>query len=315
MKVTVMDVIWPLAVLMTANLIALICWTTIDPLVFRRTYHAGTDDWNRRISSYGTCTSSGNAKGGMWPYLAIIIAVNMGALILANVQSYQARSIRTEFSESKYISIIMASMLQAFVIAIPILALVFAEPQVMFVILVCLISVICTAVLLLMFVPKIQYLKEWGREQERKRVSKRLRLANGGGIDSSELPSTGTVSGGQGLKVDIQSYNRPLEGHGDTGTTSRTVSTNNNGYGGASGLKVKVFSSTKFFRSTKKDRGTSNDNEELGLKVDMIESPQIPADSENLLSMVEENEGPCENEDKEGPCDSQDETQRQENNA
>jgi hypothetical protein len=289
MKVTAMDVIWPFAVLMTANVIALICWTTIDPLVFTRSYHAGTDDWNRRISSYGACTSSGTSKGGMWPYLAIIIAVNMGALILANVQSYQARSIRTEFSESKFISIIMASMLQALVISIPILVLVYSQPRAMFVILVCLISVICTAVLVLMFVPKIQYMKEWELAQERKRVSKALRLANGG-IDSSlETPSSVAGTGGtQGLKVQM-SYSRPL---------GPTTSTADNENVGGSGLKVKKFSSRQFFQATTTGNGgdIGNDNDEgeeedPGLEVHKIETHPMNSDNENLLTKIEECDG------------------------
>ena len=290
-----MDVIWPFAVLMTANVIALICWTTIDPLVFTRSYHAGTDDWNRRISSFGTCTSSGKSKGGMWPYLAIIIAVNMGALILANVQSYQARSIRTEFSESKFISIIMASMLQALVISIPILVLVYDQPRAMFVILVCLISVICSAVLVLMFVPKIQYMKEWELEQERKRVSKALRLANGGIDSSSEMPSSvAGTGGGQGLMVHM-SYSRPL---------GPSISTADNENVGRSGLKVKKFSSRQFFRNTTTGNGgdTGNDNEqreeeELGLEVSKIETHAMTTDSENLLTKIEE----CDRESQERP--------------
>ena len=57
-KVTEKDVMWPLIVLLTLNVITLICWTTIAPLRFVRTLESGTDPWNRHIGSYGQCQST-----------------------------------------------------------------------------------------------------------------------------------------------------------------------------------------------------------------------------------------------------------------
>ena len=50
-KVTVKDVIGPYIALLTVNIIALICWTVIDPLAYERFDSAGTDDWNRVIAT------------------------------------------------------------------------------------------------------------------------------------------------------------------------------------------------------------------------------------------------------------------------
>ena len=137
-------------------------------------------------------------------------------------------------------------------------------------------------------------MKEWEHEEERKRVSKRLRLANGGIDSSSEMPSSGTgTGGGQGLKV-AMSYTRPL-GEGQGGTGNPSISTIDNGGVGKSGLKVKKFSSRNFFRNTSTGKGgdTGNDNEEeeLGLEVHKIETPPLNTDSENLLTKIEECDG------------------------
>lgn len=216
-KVTAKDVIGPYMVLLAVNVIVLSCWTAIAPLVYDRFYHAGTDSWNREISSYGLCHSASDAKGGFVPYLVIIGVVNVGVLILANIQSYQARSIRTEFSESKYITVIMVSMLQAFAIGIPVILLVWDLPQVFFMVLVCLISVICFAVLLFMFLPKIVILKE--KKAQQKKKEERQSARNGGATGSSgNDPSTATSEdddGRYGLKIAlVQSTNIAMTGIG-----------------------------------------------------------------------------------------------------
>jgi len=53
-----LQVMWPLVVLLTLNVITLICWTAIAPLRYVRTLEAGTDPWNRSIGSYGQCRST-----------------------------------------------------------------------------------------------------------------------------------------------------------------------------------------------------------------------------------------------------------------
>ena len=148
-----------------------------------------------------------------------------------------------------------------------------------------------------MFLPKIQYMKEWELEQERKRVSKALRLANGG-IDSSlEMPSSVAGAGGaQGLKVQM-SYSRPL---------GPSISSADNEHVGKSGLKVQKFSSRQFFRNTITGNGgdTGNGNEvreeedeDPGLEVHKIETHPMNSDSENLLNKIEE----CDKEPQERP--------------
>ena len=140
----------PLVVLTGINLIVLLCWAVIAPLDYKRMEHDGTDPWNRVISTYGTCVSPENVM----PVYVLLVAINLGALIIANVQAYRARNIRTEYSESKYVAASVFVMAEAGVIAIPVLFLIDDQPRVKYVVGVLLVTVIAMAVLCFIFIPK-----------------------------------------------------------------------------------------------------------------------------------------------------------------
>lgn len=119
--VRVKDVLYPFFGLLMANIIILTCWTTINPLVFRRQQVAA-------LTSIGRCVSSLDAKGKDIPYIASLGTVNCGTLILANWMAYRSRKVRLDFGESRYIAFIMFSILQAFLIGIPLLLAVLQDP-------------------------------------------------------------------------------------------------------------------------------------------------------------------------------------------
>lgn len=173
-KVTEKDVIAPFGLLMTANIITLICWTVINPLVYKRLASSGTDHWNRVYTSfYGSCVASTDSAGGAFPFIIVLVVINCTVVVIANVQAYQARHINVEFQESKYIAMATASMLQAFIIGIPVVALLHEDPRAIFIVISLLIFITCTAVLLLLFVPKIVYLRAYDREQAAKKAGRR----------------------------------------------------------------------------------------------------------------------------------------------
>jgi hypothetical protein len=193
-----------------------------------REFHAGNDDWNRKISSFGYCNSTNDAKGGFVPYVVILVFVNMGVLVLAIVQAYQARSIRTEYSESKYITIIIALMLEAFIFAIPIIALVWDEPVAYFTVMVVLISVICFAVLLFMFIPKVNALRE---KQANNNESRDL------GTNGLRV-SMGADDAHAGLKLAVRSSTDIVRG-------MKTSDLDSEKDDGTRGLRVRVMKSTQ----------------------------------------------------------------------
>lgn len=149
-KVTVADVMTPFAVLLSLNVIVLACWTAIDPLMYVRLDNPGTDGWNRILSTYGSCQSDSGVV-----YLVFLVVINLGVLLIANWQAYVSRSLESEFSESRYIAMANASLLQATISGVPILFVVRKNPEAFYLVLVFMIFAICMAILLLIFVPKI----------------------------------------------------------------------------------------------------------------------------------------------------------------
>lgn len=153
--------------------------------------------WNRFIATYGSCQDEENF-GNFWPYLSIILFVNIGILIVANVQSYQARLIQTEYSESHYITIIMASLAQMFLLAVPCVSLLSNQPRPYYVVMVIVILCVSAAVLGLMFVPKIFATRIWLKEKAVKEAKKAAMRASVMAESSSF-----SDSGGIGLKIAI----------------------------------------------------------------------------------------------------------------
>ena len=145
-----MDVLAPFSLLLVLNVIVLILWSILDPLIYVRIDNPGTDGWNRILSTYGACRCNHPLA-----YAVPLAVINFGVLLLANWEAYKSRKIRLEFAESKYIAICMVSLLEAFVICIPILMVVRDSPKAFYLTVVFMVFVICMGVLLLIFVPKI----------------------------------------------------------------------------------------------------------------------------------------------------------------
>mmetsp|Transcript_26544 Transcript_26544/g.48152 ORF Transcript_26544/g.48152 Transcript_26544/m.48152 type:complete len:771 (-) Transcript_26544:182-2494(-) len=148
-KVEVKDVLIPFVVLLILNIIFLLAWTLTDPLKWMRVH---VDSLN----SYGRCKANGIPSK---VFLSLIVIINTCAVVLANVQAYMARHISDEFSESKYIAIAMASMLQMVIIGVPFSFLVSDKPEARFFVNAGMIFVITMSLLLLIFVPKIIYVR------------------------------------------------------------------------------------------------------------------------------------------------------------
>jgi len=143
--ITEKDVLKPFAVLMTLNFIILLSWTLVDPMIFERVY---TDE----LTSYGRCISQGNQWKG---FIATLAILNFIALVVVNVQAYRARSINDELSESKYIGLATLSMFQIFIVGVPLLVIVYNDPSAYFFVWCGIIFIICSTILMLIFVPKI----------------------------------------------------------------------------------------------------------------------------------------------------------------
>eukprot|EP00545_Synedropsis_sp_CCMP1620_P011930 CAMPEP_0119026112 /NCGR_PEP_ID=MMETSP1176-20130426/34875_1 /TAXON_ID=265551 /ORGANISM="Synedropsis recta cf, Strain CCMP1620" /LENGTH=354 /DNA_ID=CAMNT_0006981769 /DNA_START=1 /DNA_END=1065 /DNA_ORIENTATION=- len=171
-EVSEKDVILPFVSLLLGNVLVLSVWTALSPMEYTRQPHEGTDDWNRVISTYGSCHSD-----GALPYWIVLGVMNFALLVIANVQAYRARSIQSEFSESRYIGIVMASMLQTCLIGVPIAFLVNDNPQARYIVVTFMIFLNCMAVLLLIFIPKVTAVQRYSRNVLEAQLSERRRMA------------------------------------------------------------------------------------------------------------------------------------------
>ncbi|CAB9502713.1 Gamma-aminobutyric acid (GABA) B receptor [Seminavis robusta] len=147
-KVETKDVILPFAALLSLNVVLLTIWTVVDPLVWQRVPTG-------EFSSYGTCKPE---HGTPAIVLGLFLgAVNLGALLLAEIEAYKARNISDHLSESKYIGLATVSMFQMFAIGIPVIFLVQDKPEAQFFVYSGIIFVICMAILSLIFLPKVHF--------------------------------------------------------------------------------------------------------------------------------------------------------------
>ena len=124
----------------------------MDPMQYVRKDAPGTDGWNRVIATYGQCESQNSAL----PYVVVLAILNIGVLLVANYQAYRARKIASEFSESQYIGISMAFLLQAAAVGAPVLLLVRDDPLAWYLTSCFMIFFVSFGILCLMFIPKIQ---------------------------------------------------------------------------------------------------------------------------------------------------------------
>jgi hypothetical protein len=86
---------------------------------------------------------------------------------LANVEAYKGRQITTEYGESKYIAMIMASILQIVIVGLPLMFLIDGNPAASYFIESSIIFVICMSTLTLIFIPKI--ITWWNKKDARKK--------------------------------------------------------------------------------------------------------------------------------------------------
>ncbi|CAJ1936397.1 unnamed protein product [Cylindrotheca closterium] len=172
------DVLIPLLVIFTSNTIVLSCWTMIDPLIYVRTYSDGTDLWNREIASIGKCIS----KNGSWPYLIPLALINLTVIGIACWQAYEARDICSEFAETKYIAMTVFSLTQSFITGLPIVAVTTDDPETFYLVSTLLVFGVCLVVLSLIFIPKVQMQRHYGKMSEadqRKAMIVSVRVSSG----------------------------------------------------------------------------------------------------------------------------------------
>jgi 7 transmembrane sweet-taste receptor of 3 GCPR len=163
--VTELDIFGAFLFFFLINATVLVTWTLVAPLQWTRGLTDSTDLFDRPVESYGRCASHDSVA-----FISVLLALNFTILAVSNWWACRARNIETEYDESRYIGISMASVLQAWSMGIPILIVVDHNPQAKFFVATGIIFVTAMALLSLIFIPKMYAIKKdrLRAEEERK---------------------------------------------------------------------------------------------------------------------------------------------------
>ena len=146
------DVLYPFFILLTLNVIVLSIWTAVAPLKWTRFPVNNVDIYGRSLESFGKCAS--HNKTLETTFYMLLFVVNLSAVGFANWQSYIGRKHPSQYNETFHITISMASLFEASILSVPVLFLVQDSPSESFLVRAILVTVMCCAILLPLFIPK-----------------------------------------------------------------------------------------------------------------------------------------------------------------
>ncbi|CAB9515710.1 expressed unknown protein (Partial), partial [Seminavis robusta] len=149
--VTERDAMWQFAVYFPSNVAMLVAWTLYRPLRYHRIAVDNVDPFGRNLESYGTCKSSDSQ---FLIFVISIMVVDLLGVAVATYQSYKARNLPTEFSESSYLALSMASLVESMALGVPILIMSLDDPTAFYIVFSLLLCVLAMTILLPIFVPK-----------------------------------------------------------------------------------------------------------------------------------------------------------------
>mmetsp|Transcript_46671 Transcript_46671/g.54530 ORF Transcript_46671/g.54530 Transcript_46671/m.54530 type:complete len:352 (+) Transcript_46671:2-1057(+) len=154
-KITVWDVMPTFCILITLTLMFLLVWSVVDPMYWIRKETIGSTDG---LSTFGSCgLGHTDVSKAM---LGCLIVLAFACVILACVAAWYGSNISVEYSESRYVTMIVIAMLQAFPIGIPLIILSYQNPVARYFVEIAIIFVLTMTVLLLIFIPKILFLRK-----------------------------------------------------------------------------------------------------------------------------------------------------------
>ena len=124
-QVDAKDVMWPFIILMLINVAMLLCNTFVSPYQYERVEMDSYDRFGRSTETYGGCRPRDST---FYVFFTITGVFNGVGIIVAFYQSWKARNLPTEFSESGYLAVAMASLTETLFLGGPILLVVHNDP-------------------------------------------------------------------------------------------------------------------------------------------------------------------------------------------
>jgi len=214
-KVEAVDVIWPFVILMTVNIAMLLGWTFVSPHRYQRVENNDYDTFGRNASSYGRCKSENNTY---LFFLIPMVLIDFAGLLVATYQCYAARNFSTELSESSYLAISAASLLETLFLGGPILFVVLDNPTAFYLVGTAVLCVGCMTIILPVFVPKFLQGNEGGRTSQSTRPSSYLSAR------PSQAQTTRPSSYGSAHTSRVQGrFSSAASGHTLTAASAHTI--------------------------------------------------------------------------------------------
>jgi hypothetical protein len=163
------DVMYPFVVMLLVNVALLTAWTVVVPLVWQRTSFVSIDEFGRSAESYAVCQTSSDETTNqnlMFVFVTPLVACNFASVAFTNYQAFRGRKIQMRINESREIFITMSILTQTALLGIPVFLTVLNFPTARFMIYAFLVALVCLAILVPLYLPK---LKSWKRERRDKK--------------------------------------------------------------------------------------------------------------------------------------------------
>jgi len=187
------DVLWPFLLMTVTNLVLLTIWQVVSPLEFVRSKVGGsTDRYGRRTHSNGHC------RGDSPVWWVILVVFNFLMVLFANYQSYVARNIPTDFNETFYVALSMASLLECFLIGAPIIFVASGDPSAAFVLKAVVVAFGCGCILVPIYTHKFRGLPLKKLDVDEMNQAWSLYSGSGSGGKKGQRSSLRMQQGGSG---------------------------------------------------------------------------------------------------------------------
>ena len=190
-QITRQDLLLPSLVIFGINVAVLTVWTIFDPEHWERV-PINESSYSLNLveeSTYGVC----NADTKMI-YLPLLFILDFLIVVLALVQAYECRRITTEYSESLWISVSVATTTQVWAVSSGVLLyLIKGRPREFYIVECFMIFFTTFPVLLFIFVPKMVYLHKAKRDGKDEKAHPMFKNNNDIDAYSSNDPPTGST--------------------------------------------------------------------------------------------------------------------------
>eukprot|EP00970_Alexandrium_tamarense_P007498 scaffold1379_cov209-Alexandrium_tamarense.AAC.28 len=166
-----------------------------------------TEKYLRLTLSTGRWRASASVLSDSYlPFVILLVVLNLSVLSFAMYQAYHAPVISLEFAESEYIAKAIAACLLVCFVGIPIMIIVTKEPKAYFFVLASIIFVLCSSLMLFIFVPKIISHRSKDKNKLKSAirssaVTERKGSFNSSTSNASVLISTSNTSSESGVKI------------------------------------------------------------------------------------------------------------------